>query len=164
MFLPLTAQTTFGVVYLVSKLAVCTTNVFDFAPFFVDPSPNLRSVVVTSGTVVNSTGTTVDYGFKINPKGGYMPIGLVYGPVTTNAMGSCADGAECWICTSGRCMAQTETGEDCTRGEWVGTSDADAGYVACLSEPASVQGHLQEVGHSITDDAARKVWVQTHFN
>jgi hypothetical protein len=123
---------------------------------------NNSGVTVSSGIVVNSTGTTVDNAFNINPVDGYMPIGVMYGPVTTDAMGSCANAQECWICTSGKCMVQYDSGS-CTRAQWAGASATNAGLVNCVAEPASVAKHDMEIGHVINSGASGMAWIMAHF-
>jgi hypothetical protein len=123
---------------------------------------NNSGATVTTGTVVNSTSSSLDYGFKINPAGGAQAFGTVYGPSdNSNATGSCADGTECFICVSGICPIYTNGA--CTRGYWMGTSDTISGMAECVVEPASTSKHDQEVGHNIVAPSAAISWAVVHF-
>lgn len=124
---------------------------------------NASGVTVTTGTVVNSTASATDYGFKVNPVSGYMPVGTVYGPLAADpVMGQCVDAAECWVCVSGICPVYT-TGS-CTRGQWMGASDTTAGMAECADEPAAVSKHNMEVGHNIVAPVAAISWIMAHQN
>ena len=123
---------------------------------------NASGVTVTTGTVVNSTASATDYGFKVNPVGGYMPFGTVYGPVAADpVVGSCVDAAECWVCVSGICPAYT-TGA-CARGLWMGASTDIAGMAECSAEPSNDTQHDREIGHNIVGVANSISWMIVHF-
>ena len=124
---------------------------------------NDEAASVSSGTVVNSTGSAVDYGFKTNPIGGFMPTGVVYGSTDTVTMGTCLPATWCWVVVSGIAYVKGDsTYANCDRGAWAGASNTTAGTMECLaapSEPPSSSQHDREIGHVITNNQAAYSWI-----
>lgn len=124
---------------------------------------NNTGVTIASGTVVMSTGTTVDFGFKVNTVGNPQSFGAVYGPITTDAMGACADGASCWVCVSGFCAVNIDSVGCATRGLWMGASNTNAGTAECVVEPNPASQHDREIGHNVKAAVAGQAWGVMQF-
>lgn len=66
-----------------------------------------------------------------------------------------ADDAEAWVVVSGIADVAMEDDTAATHGNWVETSDAEAGYANAESaSPAAAPAHFEEIGHCIESVAA----------
>jgi hypothetical protein len=66
-----------------------------------------------------------------------------------------ADGSEAWVVVAGIADVAMEDNTAATRGNWVETSNAEAGYAdATSASPAAAPGHFEEIGHCIETVAA----------
>ena len=66
-----------------------------------------------------------------------------------------ADGSEAWVVVSGIADVAMEDNTAATHGNWVQTSDSEAGYAdATSATPAAAPAHFEEVGHCIESVAA----------
>lgn len=66
-----------------------------------------------------------------------------------------ADDSEAWVVIAGIADVAMEDNTAATRGNWVETSNAEAGYAnATAGSPAAAPGHFEEIGHCIETVAA----------
>jgi hypothetical protein len=99
------------------------------------------------GRLVEDSATT-DMAVDYTDAGSVDPIGVFY-------ESGIADGDEAWIVVAGIAYVALGDNEATTRGNWVETHNAEAGYAdATAASPAASPGHFEEIGHALESVAA----------
>lgn len=109
---------------------------------FVIKLTNKTGVNTVAGQLVKSD-TATDDGFIITAAGDTECFGVVY-------ESGIADNEEAWIVVDGIADVAMEDNTAATHGNWVETSDVEAGYAnATTASPPAAPAHFEEIGHCI---------------
>jgi hypothetical protein len=115
------------------------------------------SAALVAGTVVQADSAT-DSSFQLGAANNDYSVGVL--------RNSCARGATCLVCTSGRVSVLVKDGQACARNKWVYQSDI-AGRADFSDNPTDEAQHRKEIGHCIetkNSGTAITCAIVTHFN
>lgn len=107
---------------------------------------NKTGALSVKGTIVEAS-TILDNAVGIEETGGKEPIAVIYNS-------GVPDGELVFVVISGRAEVLVEDNHTVIRGNWLGTSDSQAGRVDSSLEPPATSKHDQEVGHATTGTLA----------